>query len=187
MAPARGLGKFGGPLCRRRALTQHIGLPYAPHRFLHAACGGKWVLTPPLRSQTSQTFWRVRWEYAYATCFVPRWGSRVAACRSILSSRSGTDSRKRTFHRGRAKPHGTATSQISFGHTVCHRLDTTMRHQASWTLPGGHGPRTSPLWTCFVLAYMSKGKTFLKCIFPGHCWQKALGLGAMWATTHGRA
>ena len=54
---------------------------------------------------------------------------------ACVPSHSGPDSRKRTFHRGRAKPHGAATSQTSFGHTVCHRLDTTVHHQASWTPP----------------------------------------------------
>ena len=32
---------------------------------------------------------------------------------------SGTAPRKRTFHQGRANPHGTATSRTSFRHTVC--------------------------------------------------------------------
>ena len=41
-------------------------------------------------------------------------------------SPSATDSRKRTLNRGCTKPHGTATSQTYFGHTACHRLDTTM-------------------------------------------------------------
>ena len=60
-------------------------------------------------------FLRIRWEHAYTTRFVQGF--------------------KSYYYQGRAKPHGAATSQTSFGHTVCHRLDATAHHQASWTPP----------------------------------------------------
>ena len=52
----------------------------------------------------------------------------TSAC---FPSPNGTTTNKHAFHRGRAKPQGTATSQSGFCHTVCHRLYTTTQHQAS--------------------------------------------------------
>ena len=44
---------------------------------------------------------------------------------SSPTSLTGADLRKRTFHRGRAKPNGAGASVTSFGHTAHNRLDTT--------------------------------------------------------------
>ena len=148
MSCAGNLDRF---LCRKRVLTQHIGFSYALHRFSYAACAGKWVLTPPLRSQTSQTFCESAGNMLTRRALYNDRASRVTTCRSMRSFPQWHGLKQARFHQGRAKPHGAATSQTSFGHTVCHRLDTTVHHQASWT-----PPRVQECW------------------FSGQCWQKAL-------------
>ena len=44
---------------------------------------------------------------------------------------SGTAPRKRTFHQGRANPHGTATSRTYCRHNVCHTLQAIISHAAA--------------------------------------------------------
>ena len=133
MSCAGNLDRF---LCRKRVLAQHIGFSLTHSTgFLTRHVGASGCLRHSYAARLRRLF-----ANPLGT------GLRNVLCTTIglqelllgeacVPSRSGTDSRKRTLHRGRSKPHGAATSQTSFGHTVCHRPDTTVHHQASWTPP----------------------------------------------------
>ena len=110
MSCAGNLDRF---LCRKRVLTQHIGFSYALHRFSYAACAGKWVLTPPLRSQTSQTFCESAGNMLTQRALYNDRASRVTTCRSMRSFPQWHGLKQARFHQGRAKPHGAATSHNS--------------------------------------------------------------------------
>ena len=116
------------PTPRKTAWHSDIKIEYSPHGVPHTAYNH---VTPSLVFATTHPAPQRHPAFTPA-CFPPP---------------SGTDSHKHThkhtFHRRRAKPHSTATSQMDFGHTVCHTCHTQPRiHTATYLPPQRHAALT---------------------------------------------
>ena len=88
-------------------------------------------------------FLRIRWEHAYATCFV----ITMIGLQELLLPR----------------PRKTAWRSDITNVIWPHGVPQTRHNSAPPSLMDtAKSPRASPLWTCFVLAYMSRAEACLK-------------------------
>ena len=155
--------------------TQHIGFSYAPHRFSYAACGGKWTLTPPLRSQTSQTFCESAGNMLTRCALYNDRASRATTCRSMRSFPQWPGLTQAHFP---PRPRKTAWRSDITNVIWPHGVPQTRHNSAPPSLMDtAKSPRVYPLWTCFVLAFMSRAERKLVYIF-GPVLAKGLGFGS---------
>ena len=152
MSCAGNLDRF---LCRKRVLTQHIGFSLTRSTgFLTRHVRGKWVLTPPLRSQTSQTFCESAGNMLTQRALYNDRASRVTTCRSMRSFPQWHGLKQARFP---PRPRKTAWRSDITNIIWPHGVPQTRHDSAPPSLMDtAKSPRTSPLWTCFVLAYMRR-------------------------------
>ena len=81
---------------------------------------------------------------------------RAAFTPACFALPSGTAPRKRTFHQGRANPHGTATSRTQFRHTVCPH---TTSNQITRYRQSSRSPATRRVYTSMFRAPQWHGAT----------------------------
>ena len=167
-------------------LTEHIGFFTRSTVFLTRHAAGSGCLRHPYAA-------RLRIFCEYAGNMLTRRAlyndrvSIVTTCRSMCSFPQWHGLTQAHFP---PRPHKTAWHSDITNVIWPHGVPQTRHNNAPPSfMDSAKSPRASPLWTSFCVGveYMSRAEAFLKCIFSGHCWQKALGLGAMWATTHRRA